>query len=314
MKSNTFLKKRSGMVVVALICCIVWGAEVPLIKLCYEMLDIYGTFEMLLFAGLRLLIAGLGVLLFAKIRLKKSISLSRKELPFAMLIAIIQTFAAFACFYIGVAGTTGVKSSILTATSVFFVAILAHFMFKNDKLSWVKTLGLVLGFSGVVLVNFNMIDEHVFSFRFSGEGLILLAVIMISVATVLIRKRGGNIDIVKLNGWQMFIGGGGLVVVGFIGSAELPAFTLAFWLVVLAYAVSSGVSFTMWFSLLKYHNASTVEQFKFAVPLSGSLLSTLVLPDEHITIYIAIAAILVSLGTYIGNYRRDAGDGKMINR
>ena len=304
MKKGNILEKKSGMVITALICCFVWGSEVPLIKICYDILQISGTFEMILFAGLRLAVAGLGVLAFGKLKMKKRIALCRKELPFTFFIAFIQTFAAFACFYIGVAGTTGVKSSILVSTSVFIVAVFAHFMFKSDRLSLIKTVGLLLGFSGVVLVNINLIDTTVFSFRFAGEGLILLAVLMTSLATVLIRKRGGSLDIVKLNGWQLFLGGAGLTVVGFIGSTHLPSLTIVFWGIVLAFAASTGVVFTLWFTLLRYHNASTLEQYKFIVPLAGSLLSALFLPDEHLTINILFAIALVSIGTIIGNWER----------
>ncbi len=43
----------------------------------------------------------------------------------------------------------------MNATGTFFSVLLAHFIYHNDKLSYNKTLGCVLGFAGVMLVNFH---------------------------------------------------------------------------------------------------------------------------------------------------------------
>ncbi|MGF6639911.1 hypothetical protein [Paraburkholderia sp. MM6662-R1] len=39
-------------------------------------------------------------------------------------------------------------------TTTFFSALLAHFIYKNDKVSPRKALGCLLGFVGVMVVNF----------------------------------------------------------------------------------------------------------------------------------------------------------------
>ena len=46
-----------------------------------------------------------------------------------------------------------VKGSILNATSTFMIVILAHFAYKNDRITVKKAVGCLLGFAGVVLVN-----------------------------------------------------------------------------------------------------------------------------------------------------------------
>ena len=54
-------------------------------------------------------------------------------------------------FYIGLAYATGVKSSIMNATGTFFSVLLAHFIYKNDRLSFNKALGCMIGFAGVLV-------------------------------------------------------------------------------------------------------------------------------------------------------------------
>ncbi len=59
-----------------------------------------------------------------------------------------QTALQYVFFYIGVANTTGVKSSIMNSTVTFFSVILAHYIYKNDKLSMQKIMGCIVGFIG----------------------------------------------------------------------------------------------------------------------------------------------------------------------
>ena len=46
------------------------------------------------------------------------------------------------------------KTSILSSTLVFFSVLLAHFIYVNDKLTPRRLLGCLIGFAGVVAVNF----------------------------------------------------------------------------------------------------------------------------------------------------------------
>ena len=47
------------------------------------------------------------------------------------------------CFYLGLAHTTGVKSSILNGISVFVAILVASLIFKQEKLTLVKLFGSV---------------------------------------------------------------------------------------------------------------------------------------------------------------------------
>ncbi|MCT7057456.1 EamA family transporter, partial [Salmonella enterica] len=69
------------------------------------------------------------------------------------LLGLTQTSLQYLFFYIGLAFTSGVKGSIMNATGTFFSVLLAHFIYQNDRLSYNKTLGCILGFAGVMAVN-----------------------------------------------------------------------------------------------------------------------------------------------------------------
>ncbi|MBT7123366.1 MAG: DMT family transporter, partial [Clostridia bacterium] len=240
MDRSSIFEKKSVMIIAALFCCLLWGSAFPSVKISYSLLNLANEFQKILFAGIRFTIAGLAVLVFAKVKLKIRIKPTRSEMPFILLIAMLQTFGMYTLYYIGIGNTTGVKASILVSMSVFVVVILAHFVFKNDKLSWRKIIGLILGIAGVVLVNFSLLDASLFSFSLTGEGFIAISSLFSAATAILIRKNAGKVDAVKLNGWQLFIGGLLLMTVGFIGYPHFPAFTWATGLLLIYLAAISA--------------------------------------------------------------------------
>ncbi|MGI5848767.1 MAG: DMT family transporter [Christensenellales bacterium] len=301
MEKHSIFKKRSAMVLMALFCCFLWGSAFPSMKLSYAELGMENEFQEILFAGIRFFLAGLIVLVFGKAKLKIKITPKRTEIPLMLLIAFLQTVGAYVPYYIGLGNTTGVKGSVIASMSVFIVAIFAHFMFKSDRLNWKKGVGLICGFAGVVMVNLTLIAKTSFTFTITGEGFIVLHALFCALTIVIIRKYADTIDIVKLNGWQLFIGGLMLIAVGFAGSPQMLSFNFISGALLVYMAALSATAFTLWFILLKYYNATTVEQFKFAIPLFGTLLSVILVPGESMGPEMLIAAILVAAGIIIIN-------------
>ncbi len=58
----------------------------------------------------------------------------------------------FLCIYWGMVYTDSARATIFINISPFVVAIGAHFLLKSDRLTLLKMVGLVLAFSGVLLV------------------------------------------------------------------------------------------------------------------------------------------------------------------
>ncbi len=305
MNPHSIFKKKSVMLITAMFCCLLWGSAFPSLKLTYQLTGDTNEFQKLWLAGLRFSIAGLGILVFAKLKLRTKLKPRLKELPFMLLIALLQTFGAYVLYYIGLGHTTAVKTAILTSLSAFIVAIMSHFMTRNDRLGWKKALGLLLGFAGVVIVNFSALSGTAFSFSLLGEGFIVLHSVLIALTMVLMRKHGGGIDVVRLSGWQFLLGGLMLGITGYAGSpggVQMGAGAIA---LLIYLAVISAVAFTLWFVLLKYHNATLLEQYKFANPLIGTVLSVLLVPGEHIGPEMIAAVALVAAGIFIVN-KQDA--------
>ena len=270
----------------AALCCLLWGSAYPAIKSGYEIFQI-ATDDIpskIVFAGYRFLFAGLLLLLFAMMQRKPIARLSGRQYGQLAVLGLTQTSLQYIFFYIGLAFTTGVKGSIMNATGTFFSVLLAHFIYQNDKLSYNKTLGCVLGFAGVMVVNFNSGMD--FSFTLAGDGSVVLAAFILSAATLYGKRISQTVDPTVMTGYQLGMGGLALVAGGYLTGGSLTV-----------HGVSS-VAFALWSILLKYNRVGMIAPFNFLIPVSGAVLSSIFLGENILEWKYAIALVLVCSGIW----------------
>ncbi|KAK0349327.1 hypothetical protein LTR94_033574, partial [Friedmanniomyces endolithicus] len=109
------------------------------------------------------------------------------------------TAIQYVFFYIGLAHASGVKSSIMNATSVFFSVVLAHFIYADDRLSGRKALGCLIGFMGVVVVNLGG-GVLGFDFTLPGEGFIVIAAFVLAAASIYGKRLSRSLDPMVMTG------------------------------------------------------------------------------------------------------------------
>lgn len=315
MVGSTSLFARRNMVFGgATLCCLLWGSSYPAIKSGYALFhiatdDIAGK---IIFAGYRFLFAGTLLLLFALAQRKPIARFSLQQFGQLTLLGVTQTAIQYAIFYIGLAFTTGVKGSIMNATGTFFSVLLAHFIYQNDRLSYNKTLGCVIGFAGVMLVNFNGVLGG-FSVNWLGDGFVVLAAFILSAATLYGKKLSQAIDPTVMTGWQLAIGGGILVAGGYLAGGTLTVYNVIS-LTVLGYLILlSSVAFALWSTLLKYNRVSMIAPFNFVIPVAGSVLSAIFLGENILELKYAIALVLVCSGIWWVNKPGKILPGKVLS-
>lgn len=283
----------------ATLCCLLWGSSYPAIKSGYELFQI-ATDDIpskVVFAGYRFLFAGLLLLIFALAQRKPIARLTPRQFGQLSLLGLMQTTIQYTFFYIGLAYTTGVKGSIMNATGTFFSVLLAHFIYQNDKLSYNKTIGCILGFAGVMLVNFNsgLMD---FSFVWNGDGFVILAAFILSAATLYGKRISQTVDPTVMTGWQLAIGGLVLVVGGYSTGGTLEVHSIEAVAILGYLTLLSSVAFALWSVLLKVNRVSMIAPFNFVVPVAGTVLSAIFLGENILDIKYAIALVLVCSGIW----------------
>lgn len=306
MGKKEFFTNKKIILIFALISCILWGSAYPAIKIGYDMFNIEGSniSSKMVFAGYRFAFAGLMVLTLA-IFLKKSIfKINKKQLLSLVLLGLTQTTLQYTFFYIGLSYTTGVKGAILNGTGTFFSIIIAHFLYKNDKININKIIGCTIGFIGVILVNLtgNFLGD---GFNFKGDGLIILSTFISSAATIYGKTLSQKQDPFIITGYQLFIGGVVLTAFGFSFGGDLTGFNLASTSLLIYMGLLSAIAFSLWTLLLKYNKVGKIAVFNFLIPVFGSILSAIFLNENIFNSKTFIALILVCIGIFLVNKEVD---------
>lgn len=300
------LTKTPIVILLAMICCFLWGSAFPCIKIGYQLFHISSgeTASQILFAGTRFALAGLMVIVFFSLKTKKLIKPSNPGK--IVILSLFQTVLQYVPFYIGLAHTTGVKSSIINGSGVFITILVACLIFRQETLTARKIVGSMLGFAGVVIINLtgNFMD---FGMSFLGEGFIIISTISSAFSSAFIKKFSKSADVVMLSGYQFFFGGLTMVIIGICFGGTLYAENWKSILLLLYMGFISAAAYTLWSILLKYNKVSRISAYKFMNPVFGVVLSFAFLHEtSQMRVQIIGALILVCIGIYIVN----AGDMK----
>jgi drug/metabolite transporter (DMT)-like permease len=300
MNAKRFFTHPLGIVISATGSTFLWGSAFPFIKLSYESLHIQPEEigEQMIFAGYRFFLAGLLILVFFSL-LKKNMLFQKKTFLPVVKIGLFQTFFQYVLFYIGLSYSSGIQGSIIAGTTSFFQIILAHFMYKNDRMNAIKTVGLMLGFAGVIFANLPK-GELTIDFGW-GEVLLMLAMLSGAFGNILARNGSREMEVGYLTAYQMVFGSLGLLLVGSFTSKLFPFdFTAeALWML-LYLAFLSAAGFILWNNVMKYNQVGIVSLYMFLVPVFGVILSSFLLGEE-VYFLVLVGLMLVVTGIVIVN-------------
>lgn len=299
-KNNIFSNKII-VCIIAIICCGLWGSAFPYVKIGYKLFNITDTASQILFAGLRFTLAGIMTIIIGSILNRKFLFPLKSSWKYVCTLSFFQTFVQYLFFYIGLSITTGVKASLIEGTCAFFSILIASLIFKQEKLTWLKIVACVIGFGGVIISNINGVS---FETGLSGDLMILVSTVSYAFSSVLIKKYSQKENPVTLSGYQFFIGGFILTLVGFIMGGRLSNFTIESVSVLLYLGLLSAIAYSLWGIILKHNKVSNVTVYSFMIPVFGVILSALLVESERMGAFKPeniIALVLVSVGIVIVN-------------
>lgn len=301
MPSSSVFTDRRVVFACATLCCLLWGSAFPAIKAGYALLDIAASdiASQMLFAGYRFTLAGLVLLIYAGWS-GRPLRLGPGQTRQVLLLGATQTALQYVFFYIGLAHATGVKSSIMNATSTFFSVLLAHLIYADDRLTTRKALGCLIGFAGVIVVNVVGGGAGLdLDFSLLGEGAIVVAALVLAGATIYGKRVSQRLDAVVMTGYQLTIGGVMLCLVGFGFGGAVTDFDLQSGALLIYMALLSSVAFAVWSILLKYNPVGQVAIFHFLIPVFGVVLSALLLGENMLAWKNLVALCCVALGIWL---------------
>lgn len=298
---KNIFQKKGWVILLAIFCSILWGSAFPVLKITYSEMniasdDLYGK---ILIAGARFFIAGIMILIYAFITMKEKVRIkSGKDLARVAVLGLVQTSLNYFFFYNGLANTTASKGAIINSLSNFLIIILAHFIYKNDKLNNNKIKGIILGLLGVLIVNLGSGLD--LGFKFSGEGYMFISVITAVLSSFMVKSFSKSMHPVLLSAYQLIIGGFVMLLIAAGGTYDTLKITPISAGLFIYSALLSAVAFTLWYTLLKYNNPGEITMFRFLIPVSGSVLSIIFL-KEKLTLNVALSLVFIVAGIILVN-------------
>ena len=253
------------------------------------------SFGPITIAFLRVFFGALPVLLLCYFKNIKIEAFSKDWHLFAM-IGFINLVAPFFLIAYGVNSVQSNLAAILMSTTTLSSTILGHFYTKNERFNLTRTIGVLIGFSGIVyLFSDNLlINEN----NFISALLILLGstcYVIGGVLTLKISKKKNENVTGSILIWATIIL---IPLVSFIEKPwELSPRLDSSISVIYLGLVSTGLAWLLRFRILVKNGLIFQSQVSYLIPIFGTILSYIFL-KELITIKVLVALVAVCIGIY----------------
>ncbi|HUV07287.1 MAG TPA: DMT family transporter [Spirochaetia bacterium] len=289
---------RPSTVILAAFTCLLWSTTFVSAKIALQYVP------PLLLAGMRFTLAGLLLLPFClkPSRYWRALWANRGTV---FLLGFIQAFLTHVFYFIGLDMVPGALAAIVLGSSPLFTSVVAHFFMPRDTMSRGKTIQLMIGMLGVVIISLSREPWSSAGFReFLGVLLLCAACITTAFASVLVARKTHEINPVVLNSFQLLIGGPMLLLLS-LPFDRLPDrtpppefFVSLFWM-----ALVSAAGFSIWFLLLHRPGirVSHLEFWKFIIPVIGATIAWLILPDESPSFWPVVGMVCVAAAIAASN-------------
>ncbi|MDC3125332.1 DMT family transporter [Candidatus Pelagibacter sp.] len=246
-------------------------------------------------AFLRVFFGSIPVLLLCYYKNIKIEAFSKDWYWFAM-IGFINLVAPFFLIAYGVKSVQSNLAAILMSTTPLSSTVLAHFYTKNEKFNIIKTIGILIGFSGIIFLFSDniLIDQN----NFTSALLILLGstcYVVGGVLTLKISKKKNENVTGSILIWAI------IILFPLVVLIEQPWESIprtdSLISVIYLGIVPTGIAWLLRFRILTQNGLIFQSQVSYLIPLFGVILGYIFL-EELITIKVLISLLAVCIGIY----------------
>lgn len=192
-------------------------------------------------------------------------------------------------------------ASILVSAVPFFTALLALPWVPEERLTWRKVFGLLLGFVGVfVLVSGGLGRGE--RFNLAGSLAVVGAAFCFGISNVYTRVRAQHIDPESLTFWMMLPAMAVILPIAWVseGTLVIPRLPLTWLAVLWLGALNGGLAMVFFYSLIQSVGPGRTSLVAYTYPLVGVLLGILFLQEKP-GWELALGGILIVTGIMVFN-------------
>ena len=214
------------------------------------------------------------------------------------LVGVCNLTIPFSLIAIGTNKIDSYLAAMLMSTTPITGSILAHFFIKDERITFLKSLGIIIGFSGILLLFFDKLIVNESNYLFVL--LIILGSTFYSISGILILKKlkkSGNINVTTSTLiWSLIT----LLPLAFILEEPFkstPTLNSTLSLIYLG-IVATGFAWWLRFKILAKNGIVFQTQVTYLIPIFGVIFGALIL-DEQITWKVLVSLIIIMSGIYI---------------
>ena len=269
----------------------VWGSSFFNIKIATY------SYEPYTLALIRVILATFTMLVVSLVYKIRIYAFSKNWKTYA-LVGLSNITIPFSLIAIGTNKIDSYLAAMLMSTTPITGSILAHFFIKDEKITFLKSFGIILGFVGILLLFFDklIINESNYLFVL----IVLLGSTFYSISGILILKKlkkSGNINVTTSTLiWSVIT----LLPLSFIFEDPFkssPTLESTLSLIYLG-VVATGFAWWLRFRILSNNGIVFQTQVAYLIPIFGVIFGAQIL-DEQITWKVLVSLVIIISGIFI---------------
>ncbi|RPG99622.1 MAG: DMT family transporter [Candidatus Pelagibacter sp. TMED153] len=269
---------------------LIWGSSFFNIKIATYSYDPFTL------ALIRVIFASIPLFLLCKYQNIKIEAFSKNWKPYAI-IGLCNIAIPFTLIAIGTAKINSYLAAMLMSTTPMSGIILAHFFTKNEKITLLKSIGILIGFSGILFLFFDKLIINQSNYIY-----VLITILgstfysIGGILTLKLKTKGNENVTTSTTLWSVIF----LFPLSMIFETpwqSTPSLESTLALLYLG-VIATGLAWLIRFRILTVNGLVFQTQVAYLIPIFGVLFGYLLM-DEIITWRVLISLIIIILGIYI---------------
>ena len=269
---------------------IIWGSSFFNIKIATY------SYEPITLALVRVIFASIPLLILCKIKNIYIEAFTKNWKPYA-LIGLCNIAIPFVLIAIGTAKINSYLAAILMSTTPLSGSILAHIFTKDEKLSFLKSLGVLIGFSGIILLFFDKVIINSENYLYALITILGSTFYCIGgLLTLKLRNKKNENVTTSTTLWSVIF----LLPFSLIFETpwnSTPTMSATLSLLYLG-IVATGLAWLIRFRILTVNGLVFQTQVAYLIPIFGVLFGYFLM-DEIITWRVLLSLVIILLGIHI---------------
>ena len=269
---------------------LIWGSSFFNIKIATY------SYEPFTLALIRVFFASIPLFFLCKYKKIKILAFSKKWKQYA-LIGLFNIAIPFTLIAIGTSKINSYLAAMLMSTTPMSGSILAHFFTKDEKISFLKSLGIIIGFSGILFLFFDQLiinDKNYIYVLITILGSTFYSIG--GILTLKLKNQGNENVTTSTTLWSVIF----LLPLSLIFESPWnsnPTLESTLSLLYLG-VVATGIAWLIRFRILTVNGLVFQTQVAYLIPIFGVLFGYFLM-DEIITWRVLVSLVIIIFGIYI---------------